>query len=512
MILLQGDVDAIKDFVFETSSLPQIRGGSELLQECEVKIKKDWLSLGYEVIHCNGGGFLLEAPSENVGEIKQKLERLYLETTGVATVTIVIEDNIKDLISKNEQLDGWAGRLVKASGDAIALGNFSRRLSFLGSKLRKVKRQKQEAPFFTAPPFAKRCEACGKRVAVEEVQRYGPEGGSEEPESIHLCSVCLKRHRKGTKFGGMFNREFASLASPKAKQPPDLDHMLGETGRNYLAFLYADGNNIGWLLQHVHDKKEFKALSHSLTKSAQDALFETLIEVCGNALQKERYWPFEIVNIGGDDVTLLIQAGYAWEVAIGFLKRFEEMVTRHVKEDLGQWPDHWPEKITASCGIAIADVKYPIRYLERLATGLLKEAKKIAKDKTDAPKSALTFLWLPTPVAAEAPAHLSTYYIKRTQGFDLRLTARPYSLEEGERLLALVRRAAEWPRALRHRWAEALERGGWFSLNLILYDIARREEGVRDELHQTLQEVSALADASSSTCSFTNHWRNIWVA
>lgn len=28
-ILLAGDVDAIKEFVFETSSLPQTRGGSQ---------------------------------------------------------------------------------------------------------------------------------------------------------------------------------------------------------------------------------------------------------------------------------------------------------------------------------------------------------------------------------------------------------------------------------------------------------------------------------------------------
>jgi len=33
MVLLHGDVDAIKEYVFETSSLPQIRGGSQILIE-----------------------------------------------------------------------------------------------------------------------------------------------------------------------------------------------------------------------------------------------------------------------------------------------------------------------------------------------------------------------------------------------------------------------------------------------------------------------------------------------
>ncbi|MGB9873176.1 MAG: hypothetical protein ACPLYD_16155, partial [Anaerolineae bacterium] len=86
-VLLAGDVDAIKDFVFETSSLPQIRGGSELLLDCEEAIRgKLSQQYGYKVVYCGGGSFLLEVPSGRVEEIKQAIERLYLDTTGVATV------------------------------------------------------------------------------------------------------------------------------------------------------------------------------------------------------------------------------------------------------------------------------------------------------------------------------------------------------------------------------------------------------------------------------------------
>ncbi|MDH7490605.1 MAG: hypothetical protein QHH80_14015 [Anaerolineae bacterium] len=66
-LLLAGDVDAIKDFVFETSSLPQIRGGSDLLLKCEEEIRTGLQRrFNYEVIYCGGGSFLLEVSASSV--------------------------------------------------------------------------------------------------------------------------------------------------------------------------------------------------------------------------------------------------------------------------------------------------------------------------------------------------------------------------------------------------------------------------------------------------------------
>jgi len=289
---------------------------------------------------------------------------------------------------------------------------------------------------------------------------------------------------------GRFNERFYQRYTPVANQPPDLDHLVKSARRKYVAFLYADGNDIGRLLQQVRSKEEFAALSKALEEGTQQALFEALEQVCGPELQKGNgYWPFEIVNIGGDDVTLLIQAGYAWEVAVKFLEEFEARIGTLVMDKLGYWPESWPEKITASCGIAIADVKHPVRYLEYLASDLLKRAKRETKADQEHLQSAVTFLWLPNPVAAEKAEPLLSYYRRG----DIWLTARPYTLDRAGELTALVQEASQWPRALRHQWGEALDRGMWVSLNTVYYDIARRREDKRAQLVEFLEKVGELA-------------------
>jgi len=414
-VLLHGDVDTIKDFVFETSSLPQIRGGSQLLLECEDEVTKKVETLGGEKIYCSGGSFLFEIPADKVGAAKGDIENIYLERTLAATVTIAHESGSSLPDPQNTPQEGWAKRLWDAHQQVQQSGDFARRVAFLSAHVRKAKNQKRSSPFFEAFPFGKRCDACGKRVTLEEITRREPEE-QEREELVALCAVCLQRHRTGVRSGkqhvrGRFNERFSHQYAPTANHPPDLDHLVRSARRSYVAFLYADGNDIGRLLQQVRSKEEFAALSRALEEGTQQALFKALQQACGQELQKNNgYWPFEIVNVGGDDVTLLIQAGYAWEVAVKFLEEFEARIKVLVMDTLGYWLEGWPEKITASCGIAIADVKHPVRYLEYLASDLLKRAKREAKASAERPQSAVTFLWLPNPVAAEKAEPLMSYY------------------------------------------------------------------------------------------------------
>ena len=495
-VLLHGDVDAIKEFVFETSSLPQIRGGSQLLLKCEDEVEKKVKELDGDKIYCSGGSFLFKVPAGKAKEAKDAIENIYLERTLTATVTVTFERGSLPPGPGNPPQDGWAKRLWDAHQESHQSGDFARRVAFLSAQVRQAKAQKHSAPFLEAFPFGRRCEACGKRVALEEVPRYEPEEEEQiPPEMIALCPVCLRRHRTGVKskehkVRGRFNERFSQKHQPAARQPPDLDHLVKSAHRKYVAFLYADGNDIGKLLQQVSSEQEFKALSEALEEGTRQTLFEALQQVCAQELQKgSGHWPFEIVNIGGDDVTLLIQAGYAWEVAVKFLEEFETRVQGLVQDKLGYWPDGWPEKITASCGIAIADVKHPVHYLEYLASDLLKKAKQEAKMDKENPQSAITFLWLPNPVAAEKAEPLMSYYRRGNE----RLTARPYTLKWARELTDLVQEASHWPRSLRYRWGEALEHGMWVSLNTVYYDIARRKKEKREQLNRFLSEVSKLA-------------------
>ncbi len=482
-VFLQGDVDAIKSYVFEASSLPQIRGGSQRLVECEQQVQEYVEERGGETIYCSGGGFLFEVPADKAEEIKRRIERIYLNHTLVATVTVVYEEAPAAPPPAPNIADGWASRLVKAHQESQRAGEFARRVAFLAARLREAKQQKQAAPFIEAFPFGKRCDICGKRVAEEEIT-YTEDGVSE---TKRLCRVCLLRHATGRKSRDWGFQEFAQEHGWTVNAQParDLNILVESARRSYLAFLYADGNNIGGLLQRVEDKQEYEALSHGLKEGTKRALFEALWEVCRPALEREQVWPFEILNIGGDDITLLIQAGYAWEVAIAFLERFEIYVRGEVESRLGYWPDAWPEKITASVGIAVADVKHPVRYLEALATDLLKKAK-VKAHKT----SAINFLWLPNAIAVTKAETVTEQY----KLDDFHLTARPFTLKQAQKMQTVVNVLASWPRSLRHRWGEALEKGRWAALSQILYDLARRRSGEhREKVEKFIDALEDLA-------------------
>ncbi len=496
-VLMAGDVDAIKEFVFETSSLPQIRGGSELLLECEAQIKGELRQkYGYEEVYCAGGSFLLEVSAGQAEEIRQELERLYLQKTLAATVTVVYENGDRTPSAMTlSPLDGWAQRIQKAAEHVSPENKFARRMSFLAARMREAKAGKVYAPFYEAFPFGRRCDRCGKRMAA------APDPVEKEKA---VCPVCKIRSEKGRKrqegIRGQCNREFAQFMEGAGEplvveQAEDLDHLVKTAKRGYLAFLYADGNDIGKLLSTAQDKTQYRAISEALLEGTKAALFEAIRQVCDPALRENGIWPFDIVNIGGDDVTVLIQAGYAWQLAVEFLERFEKEVNERLKTHLG---DTYP-RITAACGIAIADVKYPMRYFERLASDVLKQAKRLAKEDPDRPTSALTFLWLPSPVASEKAEPLLSYYRRHPkQDLQMELVARPYSLEQARTLLEGVREIARWPRTLRYRWGEVLEQGVLASVNLIYYDLARRREEQRLRMYQTLQEVGNLAAPPNS--------------
>lgn len=463
-ILMAGDVDAIKDYVFETSSLPQIRGGSELLQECEEEIEKKYEDY---VIYCGGGSFLLRVPPDQAEKIGGEIERLYLEKTLAVTVTVVYEQGMPSG-GKWGHDRSWMRRIQVGIEDVPLDGGFAQRVLFLNARIREAKLGKVIAPFDEAMPFGKRCERCGKRMASgwELV-----EGGAM------LCRICQHRDEKGRKreeeIRGRFNREFWDQRDEgwKAGQPDDLDQLVESARRKYLAFLYADGNDIGGLLRRMRDPDSYKEVSQALKEGTKRALFTSLKHVCGAALQREHYWPFDIVNIGGDDVTILVQAGYAWDLAVEFLERFEDEVGKRLPKDL-----NW--KPTASCAILIADAKYPIRYMERLAASLLKMAKKRAKEDPTNLKSAVTFLWMPSPVVSESVTPLLDLYQPKEW---IRLTARPYTLEEAQLIRKQIPEIARWSRTTRHRWAEALAKGPIESLNFIQYDLAR-ERGAQHKI------------------------------
>jgi len=496
--LLLGDVDAIKDFVYEGTRLTEIRGGSILLSEIDGEEKGQIVELFRKqeleecLIYCGGGSFLAILPASEAEKWKEKIEKLYLDQTKTATITVVASSPLgyaeigqglppRDP-SSVEQLDGKgvASDLIFSHLDALNVEkrverkNFGELVADLVARLRLAKLKKEHFPFLPALPVHKRCQSCGKRAA-------------EKFESITgewLCSICFQKREKGREGRGEFFWKFEDWIQKKGierlgKKPEDFEALAGPDGR--IAFIHADGNNVGDLLQIAKTPAHYRHISEALNVSVTDALFSALVDTIGEENLSETL-PFEIVVVGGDEAMVVVRARYGWRLTLKLLENFERhSKIRKLREELGR-------KITLSAGILFADVKYPARFMYNMVEDLLKEAKRFSRQRGG--ESALCHLWLRSPSVSENVRNtLDGLYRREIRGEVRYLTSRPFTLEQAKRLTELAQELRSLPSHQRRIIAEALEKGVWTSLNIALYQVQRSKRG---ELLQTFKELGKL--------------------
>ncbi|MCS7158652.1 MAG: phosphohydrolase [Blastocatellia bacterium] len=489
--LLLGDVDAIKTFVYETNALPEIRGGSEILLEIEEKIRNH---LGDNLIYCGGGGFLAMVHDEGADDVKQEIERLYLNRTKTATITVVASDPIdradleRGIHPHDEQIinqlqgRGVAQDLLFSHFEALVANrmdrkNFGEFIAQLTGKLQEVKRRKECVPFYESLPIHQRCQSCGKRAAVNRDEAREP--------AEWLCSVCLMKRQKGREERRGFLARFRSWAQREkgaeriGRIPQDLDTLA--MGEGKIALIYADGNNMGDLLQRVESVERYRQISEALKVATEEALFAALWKTLGAQRLAQDPLPFEIIALGGDDVVVIAPASAGWALTVNLLKEFEgHPRIRGLSEGA---------RLSMSAGLAIADVKYSVRFLFDLAEGLLKEAKRLAREKGT---GTLCHLWLRAPVISEnARAILDALYTRDDAVHHL--TARPYTVTQAERLSSQAKELSHVPAAQRRALAEALEKGVHVSLNYALYQVARSKEH-KERLLSVYRELGQLVD------------------
>ena len=187
--------------------------------------------------------------------------------------------------------------------------------------------------------------------------------------------------------------------------PLNLEELVkdNQASDNWIAVIHADGNNLGKTIRRIIDavKEEpnwhekltqfSELLEVATTKAYETAVIATFGEQLMRNASKNPL-PIRPVILGGDDLTLIIDADYALTFLAYYLEAFEvETRTQLSKLEVGIVLDGF----TACGGIAYTKTKFPFHYGVHLAEELCKEAKNRSKaqlaNPTDKVASCLMF-------------------------------------------------------------------------------------------------------------------------
>ena len=380
--LIAFDTNHIKEYVFGTNKLKEIRGASSLLDYLNRLVMGQFAEqYNAHTVYANGGSGLFSVATKHAKDFGRQVQQAYHnETGGGASITFatlslpddVTEDNIdtKDITQFLEELQ-WH-----------------------------LQEKKLHPPAFNAlasHPFLHPCDACGIEYASPAVKgkRVIHDPGEEDERYCVSCQFKRVRDHDVKSFiedieAGkrvsyheyLWDRIIPQLRTmnytipPLTERPKDFDTFRNFKGaKDYFGLIYADGNNMGRAVRECKSLPEYKALANDI----DDALYTAICTAIARHLKiddhlksqeqrtgdlKNDVFPFDILLLGGDDICMLVPASVALDVALTMAETFRDEVERK------------QHKLTLSVGVVLAPIKYPFGLLQETASTALKFAKR----------------------------------------------------------------------------------------------------------------------------------------
>jgi CRISPR/Cas system-associated protein Cas10 (large subunit of type III CRISPR-Cas system) len=462
--LVSFDTDRIKDYLFATNRLKEIRGASALLASLDRRRRKSLIKeFGDQaVVYSAGGGasVLLADPNEAEMLIYQ-IEKAFHEETKTGSITGVAIEPEK------------ANSTTSESGEKRKFGE---RMKKAAAELSLQKSQKAELAFMPVEPHFRLCDSCGQHPAS---------GRARDGLGDLLCTSCLTKRDWGyEQRRGLYYRFRADVKKKGGKQlwqkdflPEDLD-AIGAISRppGYIGFLALDGNKMGEILEKLPHKENYRKYSEGLVRLMEEITFEALRKFAQPRLQTA---PFEIVLIGGDDLMLFTTADIAIPVAQFILTEFEKHSPQlKVKAGLSSEP------LTMAAGVVLAHSNYPIPAMHGMAEALLKSAKRYCSEN-NYQSSAIDF-----EVISGSGATFET----AREGIPHR---RPYSRDEIDKLLHHIGelKKVNFPTSQLHAMYQTLFADSWIpGVMATLRVLGRAREEFRKPLRDFFRDFIPSSD------------------
>jgi len=330
--LAYGGATKIKEYVFESSRLPEIRGASSLLDyinlnlipalfrqlephkklhnQTYVRVKSYQNSSRLQLvpeglIYANGGEFLAFAPASQAATLATLVEEMYAVETLTAQAVAVSQSF--SLLQVREGLEPNATEGGKGFSQLV---NY---LSYLRYRRREFNPLPGEGPesirclaHFDTFPLGRRCDSCDRRIALIE----------QQDQQRRLCEPCARKavvgqQQRGAEFGKWFTNYFdwqppqdlenwqdkfnsflkggetedeSKITARKMKYLGDISETdptkirmaadVDSIDSSFIGVIYGDGNNMGKLLQEIKDAAEY----HNFAQRVFDALLEAVKE------------------------------------------------------------------------------------------------------------------------------------------------------------------------------------------------------------------------------------------
>lgn len=357
-ILYGAAVQGIQGFIFQTNTLKEIIGASELVERV-----------------CTS------AFAEQIGSDVDSLvkdENMIIMAAGNILYVFNDEDKCRNTVLNfpKKVMDMAPG--ITISQATVAIENdddFLRASEELQRRLR-IQRNKPVRPLTLGLLGMRRSRQTGLPAI------YNSDGDFSDMATLAKLEAEKELRANDTSDSGLAAKNFGKKALESMKTVRAIDDL---TGRNdWVAIIHADGNGLGQIVQKIgSDRQLYKDFSSMLNlatvASAQEAfssVYPPEERVQGQKIQ------IRPIVLNGDDHTVIIRGDLAVKYAESFLTAFE----RNTKTNFSSLKSSNPEVkgllgdgLTACAGIAFIKSSFPFYFGYNLAEGLCSYAKTEAK-------------------------------------------------------------------------------------------------------------------------------------
>ncbi|MDF2387429.1 type III-B CRISPR-associated protein Cas10/Cmr2 [Nostoc ellipsosporum NOK] len=629
--LVYGGATKIKQYVFESSKIQDIRGASALLDringyDLRALFHKEIKSVSISqwrrkhfpefeealipelIIYSTGGNILAFCPAAFVNDLANAIEKRYTEETLTANSCAVgdtfrllelrfgllrepientlwldwysqqyekplvqayfgnLEKNLKKF--QNERCTDYALSIKDAFADRKSFNELTTKLAILFNQRRSGhdfsgRPSRSFPPMFETHPYLMR-DGGEHRSAVMIVQPpklpkeshfseasarkhfvgyRAKKGNPQQPqwyedskltwESIRVESWVDKYNSFLDKNPSLKQQYYGSLKPDDIAIPENLSH-IGNASKDFIAYIYADGNNMGGYIQKIRTPQDYQEFSKDVELATEYAVYQAL----AGHLQPHRLQNFkddestlengdlihlfEIITIGGDDIILIVPANKALAISKTIGERFEKILLKQVPlaeiteskkiigcykikqeikpEDLKKCHRYKPTeaeasqcKLSTSIGVLITAYNTPIYYAEDLTKQLLKSAKERAKKLKQAGYCGGTVDFLTmksvTMISSNIKEFRQEALIKNLSP-KLKLYAAPYTLHELGGIINAIQalKQAKFPKSQIYQIRSLLERGKHTAILNYRYFRVRLKQG-KQELKEEFEEA-----------------------